>query len=323
MRANLLDVNHALARYSGHWVEAYEFSDLGLKVAPYDSRLLGDQAITAFELGDFDKGDSYLDRLLQTLHGSRQVPRHFAQSYIAASLAIRAWISGDSRHLNLAESTANELISSPNMTPLLALGAWTGLALIAVKGGDVESSRKCYMALEAMRHSHWWIQGDRILGLLAHTMSMYEDSDIHFQDALTFCRNGGYRPQLVWSLHDYANLLLERNNAGDREKALEMLEESLALSTELGMNPAIERVTDLKEKASIQLKKPAAFPDGLTQREVEVLRLVVEGKSNPQIADELFISPKTVGHHVSSILNKTNASNRAEATAYAIRQGLA
>ena len=55
----------------------------------------------------------------------------------------------------------------------------------------------------------------------------------------------------------------------------------------------------------------------------EVLRLVLQGKSNPQIADELFISAKTVGNHVSSILNKTNASNRAEATAYAIRQGLA
>ena len=117
------------------------------------------------------------------------------QSYIAANLPIRAWISGDSSRLNLAESTARELLSSPDVTPLFALGAWTGLALIVVMRDDVESSRECYTALDSMRHSHWWIQGDRILGLLAHTMSNFDDSETHFEEALTFCRNGGYRPQ--------------------------------------------------------------------------------------------------------------------------------
>ena len=66
----------------------------------------------------------------------------------------------------------------------------------------------------------------------------------------------------------------------------------------------------------------ATYPDGLSRREVEVLGLIAGGKSNPQIARELFISAKTVGNHVSSILNKTNVSNRSEAAAYAVRQGL-
>ena len=65
------------------------------------------------------------------------------------------------------------------------------------------------------------------------------------------------------------------------------------------------------------------FPNGLTGREVEVLRLVAKGRSNPQIADELFISAKTVGNHVSSILNKTDSASRSEAAAYAVRQGIA
>ena len=322
MRANLLDVNHALARYSGHWKEAYEFGDLGLKVSPYDSRLLGDQAIIAFELGDFAKGDAYLDRLLQTVHGAKQWPWYFIQSYIAANFPIRAWISGDNSRLNLAESTARELLSSPSAIPLMAFGAWTGLALIAVKRDDVESSRECYEALDSMRHTHWWIQGDRILGLLAQTMSNFDDSEIHFEEALTFCRNGGYRPQLAWSLHDYANWLLERNNVGDREKALEMLGESLALSTELGMKPVIARVTDLKEKASMQLARPPAYPDGLTRREAEVLRLIASGQSNREIAETLFISYNTAINHVKNILGKTNSANRTEAAAYAIERGL-
>jgi ATP/maltotriose-dependent transcriptional regulator MalT len=58
-------------------------------------------------------------------------------------------------------------------------------------------------------------------------------------------------------------------------------------------------------------------PDGLTERELEVLRLIARGKSNREIADELFISTNTAANHVKNILSKTGAANRAEATAYA------
>ena len=65
------------------------------------------------------------------------------------------------------------------------------------------------------------------------------------------------------------------------------------------------------------------YPDGLTQREVEVLRLASLGKTNQEIAEELVISLRTVANHVTSILNKTIASNRTEAAVYATRHGLA
>jgi len=54
-----------------------------------------------------------------------------------------------------------------------------------------------------------------------------------------------------------------------------------------------------------------------------VLCLIALGKSNQEIADALVISLRTVAHHVTSILNKTNTSNRTEAAAYANRHGLA
>ncbi len=60
----------------------------------------------------------------------------------------------------------------------------------------------------------------------------------------------------------------------------------------------------------------------LSRRELEVLQLIVSGKSNQQIADALFISVKTAGNHVSNILSKTNATNRSEAVAYAFRHGI-
>ena len=60
-------------------------------------------------------------------------------------------------------------------------------------------------------------------------------------------------------------------------------------------------------------------PFGLTPRELEVLRLVAAGRSNQQIAGELFISPKTASVHVSNILGKLGVTSRVEAAATAHR----
>jgi DNA-binding NarL/FixJ family response regulator len=60
----------------------------------------------------------------------------------------------------------------------------------------------------------------------------------------------------------------------------------------------------------------------LTPRELDVLRLIVDGKSNRQIADTLFITPKTADHHVGRILSKLECRNRAAAAALAYQHGL-
>ena len=65
-----------------------------------------------------------------------------------------------------------------------------------------------------------------------------------------------------------------------------------------------------------------ALPDGLTQREAEVLRLMASGRSNPEIARELFVSEATVKTHVNHIFAKTGSRDRAQAVAYAHRRGL-
>ncbi len=69
----------------------------------------------------------------------------------------------------------------------------------------------------------------------------------HFEDALAFCRKAGYRPELAWTCCDYADTLLQRNEPGDRQKAMSLLDESLAISSELGMRPLMERVLSRRE----------------------------------------------------------------------------
>ncbi|MGH3393524.1 MAG: response regulator transcription factor, partial [Streptosporangiaceae bacterium] len=66
----------------------------------------------------------------------------------------------------------------------------------------------------------------------------------------------------------------------------------------------------------------AAWPAGLTSREVEVLRLLARGLSNREIAERLVISPKTASHHVEHIYAKTGTSNRALASLFAASHGL-
>lgn len=67
---------------------------------------------------------------------------------------------------------------------------------------------------------------------------------------------------------------------------------------------------------------PAARASGLTEREVEILTLVADGKSNKQIAAELFLAVQTVKFHLTSLYRKLDASTRTEAVREAYRQGL-
>lgn len=93
-------------------------------------------------------------------------------------------------------------------------------------------------------------------------------------------------------------------------------------ASEPGAEPVVTRFAS---EAAAEGEPPAlaANPDGLTERELEVIAFLPRGYTNQAIADALVISPRTVGNHVANILGKSGLANRAEAAAYAVRLGLA
>jgi DNA-binding NarL/FixJ family response regulator len=127
---------------------------------------------------------------------------------------------------------------------------------------------------------------------------------------------------MAWTCSDYADALIQRNGQGDSSKAQSLLDESLAIATELGMRPLMERVSDRLGRVPAQPAATPTYPGGLTAREVEVLRLVASGKTNLEIAEELVIAEGTARRHVANIYEKIGAANRVEAATYAARQGL-
>ncbi|MGH4029160.1 helix-turn-helix transcriptional regulator [Actinomycetota bacterium Odt1-20B] len=126
-----------------------------------------------------------------------------------------------------------------------------------------------------------------------------------------------------------AEALITQGGDGSRTAAGELLRQAEAVARELGAEPLAMEITTLAGRARIPLRQtegeepPAPAAElGLTARERDVLRLVAAGRSNRQIAEELFISPKTVSVHVSNILAKVGASGRGEAAAIAHRLGV-
>jgi len=83
-----------------------------------------------------------------------------------------------------------------------------------------------------------------------------------------------------------------------------------------------EQVTVPLSSNAVSTESLPSYPAGLSAREVDVLRLIAEGLTNTQIAEQLVISPLTVNTHVRSIYNKLEVSSRSAATRFAMKHHL-
>jgi DNA-binding CsgD family transcriptional regulator len=161
---------------------------------------------------------------------------------------------------------------------------------------------------------------DRYLGMLASTLGEWDRAERHFEAALELNRTMVAGTWVAHTAYEYGRMLLRRNRRGaSKHTASLLLGEADRLARQIGMASRRARVRALGSVSG----PTARAPDGLSAREVEVLRLLARGLSNREIGKELFISEHTAANHVRSILRKTASGNRTEAASYAHRRGLA
>jgi ATP/maltotriose-dependent transcriptional regulator MalT len=166
---------------------------------------------------------------------------------------------------------------------------------------------------------------DRILGELFLFQAAWSDAQACLIRAEELARREDLLFELALTQVAEARLALAQGGRGSVLRAHHCFEQALALFQEMGLQGQVLAVQahleQLPERSSSRGAR--SLPAGLSEREVEVLRLVAAGKSNRQIAGELVLSEKTVANHIARICAKTGSDNRAAATAFAIHSGLA
>jgi len=226
------------------------------------------------------------------------------------------------------------------------------LALIALALGLRDRYAGLYARLEVFRGQYHDALVDRVLGELALGLGNWAAARRVLADAETVARKYDCRPELAITLRLQAALvpLILASGVNDaptqtvarvpsqvpsqasaQAAASAKLQEAVALFQSLEMVSEATRTDEAlaltRAHASSQgLAKGSAkshLPAGLSTREGEVLGLVATGLTNREIAQRLFLSEKTVANHITNIFNKLGVDNRAGATAFAVRHGIA
>ena len=162
----------------------------------------------------------------------------------------------------------------------------------------------------------------RLLGGAAALLGKPDEARDCYMKALEAAGKIRFRPEIALTHLALAELLLD-HFPNERAEAVEHLDFAITELGDMKMQPALERALLLLERQKGTKSRGTSYPDGLSEREVEVLRLIMAGASNQDIAAALFISTNTVANHVRNILTKSNTDNRTGAAAYGIRHGLA
>ena len=238
---------HALL---GDWDAVREQGGKGLAVSPNSLVLHAYCALAEYQTGDFGNGIHHLDLLASGVKETKSFNPWIGPSFLSWTVPVINAITGTDQYVEDVRSSCETMLSAAMDTPMMSSAAGIGLALLAAQQKDKVLAEEQYAYLNSIDMNLPWLgttSVSRILGLLAKLMGNLDQSTGHFEDALAFCRKAGYHPELAWSLCDYADMLLESNGEGDHDKAVELLDESLSISTELGMRPLMERVLSRRD----------------------------------------------------------------------------
>ncbi|HET6584822.1 MAG TPA: LuxR C-terminal-related transcriptional regulator [Nannocystaceae bacterium] len=161
---------------------------------------------------------------------------------------------------------------------------------------------------------------DRYLGQLADLLARPTDAARHLEAALRFDEGTGSPTWTAHSQYALGVLLSRRTRREGRVRAQQLIANAQTTAEALGMAALASRCR--AALTAIDDVEIDAVDPGLTARELAILRLVAQGKTNKAVGEDLHVSQHTVANHVRAILLKTGCANRAEASAWAQRRGL-
>jgi predicted ATPase/DNA-binding CsgD family transcriptional regulator len=324
LRAKALDAVGDLAWIQTDYATAAAYHGESLDL----SRQGGDEpgiARALFGLGDVALRRGELDRAVALFEEARDLNRRLGdrlwEAGCLASLAQAARIRGDD---TAAASLFEDALALYRRFGSGWQVAWvlTFLGHVRRSQGDLDRAAALYRESLGLRGAHRDRKG------LADAL-----------DGLAIIAAATGHPDLAARLFGavealYAAIAIPLHPSADRERAVHTVratigEEEWSDARQAGRAAAIEQT--LGEVAAMTAPAaPVALPSvpqpptghGLTPRELEVVRLVATGKTNQEIADDLFLSPMTVKTHVTNVLAKLALPSRTALTAYALRHGL-
>jgi DNA-binding CsgD family transcriptional regulator/tetratricopeptide (TPR) repeat protein len=325
---------------SGDWDEADRLSAAALRgmSSSFPYALLIVRALIETERGELDAARTHLEAASNTLREDRGLGLY---DVWVAELAVweRRWADAEA-----AIEKALEYARDPAAAQVRVQVCAKGLRLHADLAGLARARRDARAAREQLGRAEELVAAARIAAAEAAQIAPNAAGWLAQAEAEHGRSRGESRPE-AWGTAAEAWDRLESppraaycrwrqaealvGAGAPRTEASAPLREAHAVASRLGARPLLRELELLAERArldpTIPDRAPASESDalrdvlGLTPRESEVLALVARGLTNREIADELVISVKTAGVHVSHILRKLDAPNRVEAAAIAQR----
>jgi DNA-binding CsgD family transcriptional regulator/tetratricopeptide (TPR) repeat protein len=331
-----LSVMAGVELVTGNWATADELLEEGLQIAPNEIRLLMFKTMSLAEQGRLDESDQIVRQILRMAESHIGGFNFGIFAWPILSAAISPRLGGGMKISTSALDRITNISEGPesNFLALPGVKAWTycTYAAAGLATNDEQMIRQGLADYEPFDEWLWRRVPVRcphqFIAPALHKIGRDKEAIEAFEAGLDYCRKVGDQPGIVWLNTDYIELLLDRNQSGDLQQANSLRDEAVAIATDLGMPPHLkmlekhsERIESLDTPVDVSAE-PGSLPDGLTEREAEVLRLVAAGHTNQKIADELFLSRYTIVRHVANIFAKTGAANRTEAATYANQNNL-
>jgi DNA-binding CsgD family transcriptional regulator len=334
----------------GRWDEAERVSREGLEVAPPDATSVAlplARAVLELGLGDLDAAKALLATVRSLLPEPILEPQKSGPLF--AGLAELALWRGDLERAGelVAEGSALAAPDPRYAVRLYALGLRVEadraeLARARRPGGEAGDGGAVAARLQRLGQAaaspaaagQPELAAWHATGLAERTRHDGTPDPVAWAAAAAGWERLGQPYRVAYACYRQAEAIMA--GSGERNAAAAVLRRAAAITGRLGARSLAAEIRALAQRARLDVTPDAAAPAagagaptpaagaqlGLTPRETEVLALVAAGRSNRQIAQALFISPKTASVHVSNIIAKLGVSGRIEAAAVAHRLGL-